>query len=44
MKHINDHNDPLLLTKGLGRIYNCGTMTAVFKADEIETANKYSVS
>ncbi len=44
MKHKNDHTDALLLTEGQGRTYNCGKMTAVFKADENETANKYSVS
>jgi mannose-6-phosphate isomerase-like protein (cupin superfamily) len=36
--------DPILLKPGEGRVYNCGTMTAVFKADENETAGKYSIS
>lgn len=43
MKHTN-HTDPLILPEGEGRVYNCGTMTAVFKADENETDNQYSVS
>ena len=34
----------ILLKSGTGRIYNCGKMTAVFKADEEETSAKYSVS
>lgn len=42
MKH--NETDKLLLKNGEGRNYNCGTMTAVFKADENETANKYSIS
>ena len=42
MKH--NETDQLLLKKGEGRVYNCGTMTAVFKADENETADKYSIS
>lgn len=44
MKHKHHATDKLLLKNGEGRIYNCGTMTAVFKADENETANKYSIS
>lgn len=44
MKHKNNHTDALILTEGQGRVYNCGTMTAVFKADENETADKYSIS
>ena len=44
MKHINDHTKTLILTEGQGRVYNCGTMTAIFKADENETNEKYSVS
>ncbi len=44
MKHKNDHTETLILTEGQGRIYNCGTMTAIFKADENETDEKYSVS
>ncbi len=34
----------ILLKKGQGRKYNLGPMTAIFKADENETDNKYSVS
>jgi mannose-6-phosphate isomerase-like protein (cupin superfamily) len=44
MKHKNDHTDSLILSEGQGRVYNCGTMTAIFKADENETNEKYSVS
>ncbi|MCD6066353.1 MAG: quercetin 2,3-dioxygenase [Bacteroidetes bacterium] len=44
MQHSKNHNDSIILPAGEGRIYNCGTMTAVFKADENETDNKYSVS
>lgn len=44
MKHKKDHNETLILTERQGRVYNCGTMTAIFKADENETQEKYSVS
>ena len=44
MKHTNMDTDPLVLPPGQGRVYECGTMTAIFKADENETAEKYSVS
>ncbi|MGJ8594029.1 MAG: cupin domain-containing protein [Aquaticitalea sp.] len=44
MEHKNNHTDALILTEGQGRVYNCGTVTAVFKADENETADKYSIS
>ena len=44
MKHKNDHTETLVLKAGEGRTYNCGTMTAIFKADENETNNKYSIS
>ena len=44
MEHKNNHTDSLILTKGQGRVYNCGTMTAIFKADENETNEKYSIS
>lgn len=44
MKHKNDHSAALILSAGQGRVYNCGTMTAIFKADENETNDKYSVS
>ena len=37
-------NDAIILKNGEGRRYSCGTMTAVFKADETETDCKYSVS
>lgn len=44
MKHIDNHTDTLILPNGKGRTYNCGGMTAIFKADENETNEKYSVS
>ncbi len=44
MKHTNSANDALILKPSEGRTYNCGTMTAVFKADENETNEKYSIS
>jgi mannose-6-phosphate isomerase-like protein (cupin superfamily) len=44
MKHKDNPSDSLILPEGHGRIYNCGTMTAIFKADENETDEKYSVS
>jgi mannose-6-phosphate isomerase-like protein (cupin superfamily) len=44
MTHPNNSTDALILEAGQGRIYNCGTMTAIFKADENETAEKYSIS
>lgn len=44
MKHLKNEKDSLFLKSGEGRIYNCGTMTAIFKADENETANNYSIS
>lgn len=44
MEHKENERDILILKAGEGRTYNCGTMTAVFKADENETANKYSIS
>lgn len=44
MKHPHNSTDTLNLKAGEGRIYNCGTMTAIFKADENETADKYSIS
>ena len=44
MKHDKSHTDSLVLTKGQGRVYHCGPMTAIFKADENETNEKYSVS
>lgn len=44
MEHKHKETDTLFLQPGEGRVYNCGTMTAVFKADENETASKYSIS
>jgi mannose-6-phosphate isomerase-like protein (cupin superfamily) len=44
MQHPHNQDDTLILQPGEGRTYNCGTMQAVFKADENETANKYSIS
>lgn len=44
MKHKHNHTDKLFLKAGEGRTYQCGTMKAVFKADENETAKKYSIS
>lgn len=44
MKHNHSAHDALIIPTGEGRIYHCGTMTAVFKADENETDSKYSVS
>ena len=36
--------ETIILGPKKGRIYSCGTMTAIFKADEDETAAKYSIS
>jgi mannose-6-phosphate isomerase-like protein (cupin superfamily) len=44
MKHKDTFTDALILPNGEGRVYNCGTMTAIFKADENETNEKYSIS
>jgi len=44
MEHKNNHTDSMILKEGQGRVYNCGTMTAIFKADENETKEKYSIS
>ncbi|HEY3429523.1 MAG TPA: cupin domain-containing protein [Cyclobacteriaceae bacterium] len=38
------HPQPIVLKNGQGRLYKCGSMTAIFKADEEETQEKYSVS
>lgn len=35
---------PVVLAPGEGRRYDMGRMTAVFKADEGETADRYSIS
>lgn len=34
----------IVLHAGEGRTYHCGPMTAIFKADEEETSNRYSIS
>lgn len=44
MKHKNNATDSLILPPRQGRTYNCGKMTAIFKADENETNEKYSIS
>ncbi|WP_262247150.1 cupin domain-containing protein [Parapedobacter soli] len=44
MDHKNNCQDALVLKAGRGRRYDFGTMTAIFKADEQETAEKYSIS
>jgi hypothetical protein len=40
LEHKYKESDTLFLKTGEGRVYNCGTMTAVFKADENETENQ----
>jgi len=44
MQHPNAATDALILGPRKGRTYDCGTMTAVFKADENETDARYSIS
>jgi mannose-6-phosphate isomerase-like protein (cupin superfamily) len=44
MNKNNKAKEIIVLQKGEGRTYPCGTMTAVFKTDEEETLQKYSVS
>jgi mannose-6-phosphate isomerase-like protein (cupin superfamily) len=44
MKHQQQADEVLFLAPGAGRSYRCGPMTAIFKADENETANGYSIS
>lgn len=44
MKHSKTNSDVIILQANEGRTYDCGTMTAIFKADENETDNRYSVS
>lgn len=44
MTHNKNHSDIIILTPGQGRVYKLGPMTAIFKADENETEEKYSVS
>lgn len=35
---------PIVLRPGEGRAYGMGRMSAVFKADDAETASRYSIS
>jgi len=44
MPDQNKSKETLILRPGQGRTYHCGTMTAIFKADEEETGEKYSIS
>ncbi len=44
MRHAKNHTESLILQPGQGRVYHCGMMTAIFKADENETNERYSVS
>jgi mannose-6-phosphate isomerase-like protein (cupin superfamily) len=44
MKHTQSDHDVLILKNGEGRKYICGPMVAIFKADENETGEKYSIS
>lgn len=44
MKLVNDHTKTLILPPGEGRENNYGPITAIFKADENETNEKYSIS
>ena len=44
MKKKENDIRPIILEAGEGRTYRCGNMTAIFKADEQETDEKYSVS
>ena len=44
MKKNDSAPGSIILKSGQGRMYQCGTMTAIFKADEDETREKYSVS
>ena len=44
MHNLKNSDDPIILKKGEGRVYKCGSMTAVFKADENETNERYSIS
>lgn len=44
MKHESNDKATIVLVAGEGRVYKCGSMTAIFKADENETNEKYSVS
>ncbi len=40
----NKADSVIILPSSERRTYNCGTMTAIFKADEEETNQKYSIS
>ncbi|MBS1793013.1 MAG: cupin domain-containing protein [Acidobacteria bacterium] len=44
MNRENSEDAVLILKNGEGREYRLGPMTAVFKADERETASRYSIS
>lgn len=44
MQHPQTATDTLILGPREGRTYDCGPMTAVFKADENETNVRYSIS
>jgi quercetin dioxygenase-like cupin family protein len=44
MMETRSESDVLVLASGEGRAYECGAMRAVFKADEGETGERYSVS
>lgn len=44
MKKEKNKIEPIVLKSNEGRTYKCGTMTAIFKADEAETSEAYSVS
>ncbi|GGH58453.1 mannose-6-phosphate isomerase-like protein (cupin superfamily) [Filimonas zeae] len=44
MKHQKNHTDNIILNAGEGREDKCRTMTAIFKADENETNEKYNIS
>jgi mannose-6-phosphate isomerase-like protein (cupin superfamily) len=44
MTEANIPKNTIVLGKNQGRTYNMGNLTAVFKADEEETSEKYSVS
>jgi len=44
MKHRNSNKDVMIKKKGQGRKYTLGKMIAIFKADQDETSEKYSIS
>jgi mannose-6-phosphate isomerase-like protein (cupin superfamily) len=44
MKPKDQNAQSIILEAGEGRKYDCVTMTAIFKADENETDDKYSIS